>query len=461
MQIQCHNCHNPMTVNPQGGQFKCPSCRAVNAVGGHIQPRYAPLAQQVRPQRAMPPNPKSDNRRVVVIGAFVILGGGAIFAQWMGIALGVAILAWAIAGAMGKIKGPVALIFPESVRKVGLAAVGIGLGSFVTMCGAIGTTAAAEDAELAAEAAKNKEERETAAAIENEKREADEAVAKAADEAELRGKAGKTATEYRAALDTVEALIAEGKWVEAEAEAKAKEMGSLADYKQLNPVPKEILAVISRQDALTLKLDAARTGRETVAWIETAEGVVSDKASCQTQNDVEAAREQVEGLQESDANYTKVQELNTKLDECLKNMPPPSKWIYNKRDDAMGGSVSTATVESTNSFKFDFPYRGTQHATLTIRKEKGMDVLLSIEQGQFMCTLGCSFMVRFDDEKSVRWRATGASDHSTTTVFLRRESKFVKALSKTNVLRIEAQFYQAGSRVLEFPVDRLDRRRLK
>lgn len=141
-------------------------------------------------------------------------------------------------------------------------------------------------------------------------------------------------------------------------------------------------------------------------------------------------------------------------------MPAPSAWRYNIRKDAMGGTVATATVDSSNTFEFDFPYTGTQNATLTIRNDKGRDVLLSIETGQFMCTLGCSVEVRFDDGKSVRWRATGTSDHSTTTIFLRKESNFIKALSKTDVLRIEAQFYQAGSRVLEFPVARFDAKKL-
>jgi len=102
-----------------------------------------------------------------------------------------------------------------------------------------------------------------------------------------------------------------------------------------------------------------------------------------------------------------------------------------------------------------------QNATLTIRKKKGTDVLLSIEKGQFMCRLGCSVMARFDDAKTVRWRATGTADHSTETIFLRKESTFVKAVSMTDVLRIKARFYQQGSRVLKFPVARFDAKKLR
>ena len=32
MQIQCYHCRTVMTVNPQGGQFQCPVCRAVSVV---------------------------------------------------------------------------------------------------------------------------------------------------------------------------------------------------------------------------------------------------------------------------------------------------------------------------------------------------------------------------------------------------------------------------------------------
>jgi LSD1 subclass zinc finger protein len=458
MQIQCHNCRHPLTVNPQGGQFQCPTCGAVNAVGAPVQPGYPQIQHQ--PQYVPQPPPKKDNRRALVGVAFAVLGIVALLMGWWGMALGVGLLGWAIAGALGKIKGPIHSVFPQSARKTVLAVVGIGLGSFVTMCGVMGGVAQHNKAEKDAREAQERAEREAAAKAEKKKREAEEAAAVAAHEAELRNGASKAATAYAAGLDAIETLIAEDKW--ADADEKMNEVSAaVAEYRKLNPVPDDIAALVPRHEALTPKLEVKRREQEAVAWIEHAEAVVGDRAKCEDKSEVDAARKQVAGLQGSDANYPKVQELNAKLDECLKNMPPPSKWIYESRGDAMGGTVRTATVVSSNSFNFDFPYQGTQNATLTIRKEKGTDVMLSIEKGQFMCDLGCSVMVRFDDAKAVRWRATGTADHSTEMIFLLKASNFVKAISKTDVLRIEAQFYQEGSRVLEFPVARFDAKKLK
>ncbi|MCA9701645.1 MAG: hypothetical protein KC431_29260, partial [Myxococcales bacterium] len=293
------------------------------------------------------------------------------------------------------------------------------------------------------------------AKAEREKREAEEAAAKAAHEAELKASAGKAATEYAAGLDAVEALVSENKWVEAD-EKMTEVATAIAEYRALDPVPAEIAALVPQHEALTPKLDANRRERETAAWIERAEAVVGDRAKCEEPSEVAAAREQVEGLQESDVGYAKVQELNTKLEGCLKNMPPPSEWRYNVRDDPMGGAVATAAVQSSNSFEFEFPYQGIQHVSLTIRSDDGTDVILSIEQGQFLCTMGCSVMVRFDDGPTDRWRAVGPSDHSTESIFLRKESQFLKQLKNARVLRIEADFFQEGKRVLEFPVARFD-----
>jgi|GEM_PF-894589 len=450
MQIQCHNCHNLIMVNPQGGQFRCPSCQAINAVGVPVQPGYAPA----------PLKPKSDNRRVMVLGAFVVLGIGALVAPWWGIALGVLILAWSIAGAMGKVKGPVALVFPDSGRTMVLAVVSISLGSLVTICGIVGAVAGSQRAERAAVEAEEKVQRDAAAKTHKEKQEADRAAAKAAREIELRANAGKVAVEYDVGLDAVEGLIVDDKWVEAE--KKMKEVAEPVDpYRKLDPVPAEILVAIGRQDALASKIQTKRHEREIAAWIEAAEAVASDKGKCETKVDVDAAMKQVTGLLESDPAYERIQELNANLETCRKDMPAPSAWQYSLREDAMGGTVATATVESSNTFEFGFPYSGTQNARLMVRNDEGRDVLLLIETGQFMCTLGCSVEVRFDDGESVRWRAIGTSDHSTTTIFLRKASKFIKALSKTRVLRIEVEFYQEGSRVLEFPVARFDGKKLK
>ncbi len=134
---------------------------------------------------------------------------------------------------------------------------------------------------------------------------------------------------------------------------------------------------------------------------------------------------------------------------------PPS-WSYSSDPDDMGkGTIRFASIESTNTLEFKFPYSGKQHATLTIRKHPrhGNDAIIQIERGQFVCPVsGCSVMVRFDDGESIRYHAAEPADHRTTALFLQPYDKFYVGLAKSKRVRIEADFYQEGSRMVEFDV---------
>jgi len=396
----------------------------------------------------------------MVTGAFVGLGTIAALVGWIGVAVGVLLLGWAIAGSVGKIKGPINLVFPQSAKKTALSAVGIGLGTFVTMCGVMGGVAKDARTEKAAREATEKADREAAAKAEEQRQASEVAAAKAAREAQLTASAATAAIEYAAGLDAVEGLLTAEKWVESDEKLKGVAM-AVAEYRALTPVPPEIAALVPRHEALSSKLGAKRREREAIAWIERAEAVVGEKSRCEDADEVESARRQVEGLQASDPLFARVAALNAKLDECIENMPAPSAWIYSVRGDPMGGTVGVAKVESSNTFSFGFPYHGEQHGGLTIRDDKGINVLVTVERGQFMCTMGCSVMVRFDDAPAQRWRATGPSDMDSTVIFLRNESKFLKQVTKARIVRIEAEFYQEGARVLEFPVARLDMSQIK
>lgn len=119
------------------------------------------------------------------------------------------------------------------------------------------------------------------------------------------------------------------------------------------------------------------------------------------------------------------------------------------------GEISTATVNSSNTISFEFPYNGPQKATLHIRKHPryGKDVILSITKGQFLCSSvsdGCSVSVRFDDRKAERFSASEPSDNDSTAVFIKGYDRFVSALKKSKTVRIEATFFHEGNRVMEF-----------
>ena len=125
-----------------------------------------------------------------------------------------------------------------------------------------------------------------------------------------------------------------------------------------------------------------------------------------------------------------------------------------------GGTRRTASVDSTNTVNFGFPYNGEQHARLILRTDpqEGKDVMFRIEKGQILCPSyeSCWVQVRFDDEKPGNFSATGPADHSSEVVFLNDYSRFLTKMRKAKRVRIAVNIYQQGSPVFEFDVSGFD-----
>lgn len=138
-----------------------------------------------------------------------------------------------------------------------------------------------------------------------------------------------------------------------------------------------------------------------------------------------------------------------------------SRWSYQTFQDEMSAKqVHTAEVTADEPLSFGFPYNGGSYATLLLRKHprKGTDVMLMVSKGHFLCRSydGCSVSVKFDDGPATRYHANEPSDHSTEVLFLSSEGKLISAIKKSKVTRIEAGFYQEGSRVMTFQTAGLD-----
>lgn len=145
---------------------------------------------------------------------------------------------------------------------------------------------------------------------------------------------------------------------------------------------------------------------------------------------------------------------------------PGEQWVYSQSEDPMAkGTTYSATVQSTNTVDFKFPYRGSQHATLILRTHPrfGKNVVLRIERGQFLCNSydGCNVLIRFDDGKAQTFSAAGPSDNSTETLFIRNYPRFIAGMLKAERVRISAEVYQEGSPVFEFEVRGFDAARYK
>jgi hypothetical protein len=137
----------------------------------------------------------------------------------------------------------------------------------------------------------------------------------------------------------------------------------------------------------------------------------------------------------------------------------PENWIYSESADEMGrGLIKGARTESINTVEFDFPYQGSQHGTLYLRSHPryGKDILLSIQKGQFLSGIdGCKVLVRFDDGKPQTFRANKPSDHSSTTLFISNNGKFIAGLKQAKQVMIEAEFFHHGNKIFVFNVEGL------
>lgn len=137
------------------------------------------------------------------------------------------------------------------------------------------------------------------------------------------------------------------------------------------------------------------------------------------------------------------------------------QWRYSVDEDPMSSSKTYfASVVSTNSVEFNFPYGGSQNGYLTLRTHPrhGKDVIFRIERGQILCPSyeGCTVLVRFDEEPATKYSANGAADNSTESLFLENYGRFAEKVLKSKRVRISAEIYQQGSPVFEFDVSGFD-----
>jgi len=133
------------------------------------------------------------------------------------------------------------------------------------------------------------------------------------------------------------------------------------------------------------------------------------------------------------------------------------QWEYTVSEEKMtGGMMKLASVSSSNTVDFSFPYSGAQHGSLTLRTDPrhGKDVMFQITRGQILCPSyqGCSVQIRFDDEKPVTYRAGGPADNSSEMIFIENYSGFLNKLKKAHRVRLSVNIYQQGSPVFEFDV---------
>lgn len=131
-------------------------------------------------------------------------------------------------------------------------------------------------------------------------------------------------------------------------------------------------------------------------------------------------------------------------------------WQLEVEKDAMTGKEEkSATVRSPEIHDIGFPY-GRVGARLIVRKHPrfGRDVIFYATGGQIPCRSydPCSVLVKFDDEKPMRFDGANPSDGSSNVVFVRGYDKFVTKASRAKRVMIEVEFWKGGSRHYSFDV---------
>ena len=133
-------------------------------------------------------------------------------------------------------------------------------------------------------------------------------------------------------------------------------------------------------------------------------------------------------------------------------------WDFSFEKDPMTSSKNIwARIVSTNEIDQDAPYFST-NASITVRymKKWGYDVLISISSGQIYGNEYSNqnyVMVRFDDDKPVKYWFNEAADGSSESVFIKKKNDFIARCKKAKRIKVEVPLYQGGRPIFEFSVD--------
>lgn len=141
-------------------------------------------------------------------------------------------------------------------------------------------------------------------------------------------------------------------------------------------------------------------------------------------------------------------------------------WQYEEHMDEMGrGLIKSASLESLTRLDLG-PYEGPQPMRLTVVKspQLGVNISFSVERGQFLfdsfspdasAPTG-KLTVKFDDGSPKSLLIYQGHSGQSNVAFIGAPTDFLRGLRKAKELRVEAYFYNRGSRVAVFDVHGLE-----
>ncbi|WP_345954115.1 hypothetical protein [Mucilaginibacter sp. PAMB04168] len=155
----------------------------------------------------------------------------------------------------------------------------------------------------------------------------------------------------------------------------------------------------------------------------------------------------------TDSKSADTTEVDGAKKEAGKSEGSSTKWNYTNEVDKMTSKKKYfASIDSDNQLDFEFPYDGGSTASILVRKQDNSnEVLLSVSKGQFIVGIdGGTVKVRFDDNKAMTFPCSEPSSGSSDLIFIGNEKKFIKNLKTAKKLLIQAEFYEAGLKEMEF-----------
>lgn len=146
-----------------------------------------------------------------------------------------------------------------------------------------------------------------------------------------------------------------------------------------------------------------------------------------------------------------------------------SDWEYSETADKMRGETTyLASLTSSNSVPFKFPFDGGSKLAIVLKQKKNdFSIQLRISKGQFQSAdVGATgIQAKFDDGKIATYIVDPPADNSTDIFFVREfdgySKRFYSNLQKSKKLIVEVGFYQEGKRQFEFEIPKLDPKKFK
>jgi hypothetical protein len=132
-------------------------------------------------------------------------------------------------------------------------------------------------------------------------------------------------------------------------------------------------------------------------------------------------------------------------------------WNYKNKTDPMNNSAyAVASLRSKNSLNLSFPYSGKNHGYINFIAPENQNnlVIVGVDKGQILCNEPCMFGFRFDNSDTIFLYAKRASDGSSNYVVLERPDLFLDWAKDAKKIRVQLDFYQGGSPVLDFTTNK-------